>query len=195
MSQESSHEPNQEVSNIHDPFAHAPVPPLEFFEDSIVQPSPDADNYVRSMNLNPSDSTSDENTVIWGTSIYINFFGDLSREYLEKHEMQTILSLTCEGSRLHLDLEKVESFSSYLHMAIIKHPVSCLSVFEMALGDIWNMQHGRTSAQDSRTINQRPITVCPFNAKEYRISQLSKELTEMLVAVRGIVIRTSMVIP
>ena len=178
-----------------DPFAHTPI---SSEDPSSLSATRSAEVISQMTNVESPDEQISDRTVIWGTSIDIEYLEHLSKQYISQFEMASIQEMHEPGCLLNLDLVAVRRFSAFLQIALVNHPITCISVFEMAVADLWNAHHRPENADGSSSIYSRvvrPVVVCPSNVEEYQLTQLSKDLVEKLVSVRGIVVRTSMMIP
>ena len=134
-----------------------------------------------------------EQTYIWGTTIDVEKFGRICKAYLEFDAVEKIRAMHSILNSLEIDMSTVKRFDPWLYTGLSEHPLTCISLMELAAADLWIEIRGFQNSTQA-TIS-RPIIVCPYNVTEHQLSKLNRSLIEKLVSIRGIVVRTSMMIP
>eukprot|EP00047_Mylnosiga_fluctuans_P002952 m.226726 g.226726 ORF g.226726 m.226726 type:complete len:825 (+) comp11469_c0_seq1:44-2518(+) len=144
-----------------------------------------------------SDGGALHRTMIWGTTVnvqdtmakFTRFFSNFLNEQGQP-KYPRLLTLTHESGESHLDLDcndLLESDRSLYHQ-LVRYPQEVITIFDMAIADRYeSMFH------EAPTV---PLQVRTYNlAQVTSMRQLNPEDIDQLVAIRGMVIRTSPIIP
>ena len=200
----------EDRASFFDPFDFVPPPPADSaaIEDldslsyhSLAQSEEGRDGLQHVVDRQESSAT---HTVVWGTPMQLDKLEHACRDYIEKHLRPSLGCIDKPGKHLDLDMEYVRKSDHFLYEMVSQHPSTCLAILELALGEEWHRIHPLPQKSSEDTVTaldeqiQRiphPIIVCPYNLPEIPMSSLSSTHVEQLISIRGIVVRTSAMIP
>ncbi|CAI5511797.1 unnamed protein product [Closterium sp. Naga37s-1] len=139
-----------------------------------------------------------EGTFVWGTGVSVqdvsSKFASFVRHFREaddalhaKYSQQLDELLEMEGDTFPVDCADVYAFSAELYRLLVRYPLEVIPIFDIKIAEL---------AADRMPMWDKHIQVRTFNLRDtVHMRDLNPSDIDALVAVRGMVIRTSSIIP